>query len=384
MMNSKAGYGGVFGGGLVLLNQGSLAQENVSQNGVHKHVHVVVKNTPFNIHLRMEENGTFNFNNVTVEAQLMYDCEDEKFVDFVRKQPMEYKAQINNDQLVMETRIKVLTSQLEDMLFKMRLRCVDSKTKQPIPGLYCTTEPIKVVSKPEQVERIKQPQISRPKKRSANEVVQDSLSRIEKQQSEQFKLLEKLYTHAVHQLSAPKPFPKKDMSDCFMDEDCDVFETTFMNMLDIYTQTEPSDRPSKLRRIVRKSSGRSTESMLEMVSQLQYELQQETQHNALDQQRLVHNSAANYGQSNLQQVSSDFRSSDMSVPFNFPATRSQPEYGVNSLGSSENSYFNSRRMMLQSPDNLDISTAGSHNSQKIEYDKIDEFYKHFLSLPTAE
>jgi hypothetical protein len=55
-----------------------------------------------------------------LETQLLYDCEDEKEVDFIRELPLEYTSSIDETGFVavVEIKIKVLSSQLEDMSFQ--------------------------------------------------------------------------------------------------------------------------------------------------------------------------------------------------------------------------------------------------------------------------
>jgi hypothetical protein len=142
---------------LVILRQNSLSIEHIYKNGLQKKVHVVVKNHPFMIQVGLSsstwEGQKIDFNRYPVEARLLYDTEALKEVNFVKMKPLEFKAQVNErgDQVAVELRPKVLTSQLEDMLFRVRLTAVDSITKQPIPTWTVLSESIKVVSKPEQV-----------------------------------------------------------------------------------------------------------------------------------------------------------------------------------------------------------------------------------------
>jgi hypothetical protein len=133
------------------VKQSSLATENSFKNGIQKTVHIVVKNQPFVVSLGLAGNATFGESS-KIDCRLVYDSESLKEVDFVKKSPMECKivqtespAQIN-----VELKMKVLTSQLEDMLFRIRFTVLDSETLRPLTVL---TEPIKVVSKPEQAKK---------------------------------------------------------------------------------------------------------------------------------------------------------------------------------------------------------------------------------------
>jgi len=141
---------------LVLLRQTSLAEEKFSKNGIQKNVFVVVKNSSFAVQLGFSHHLTeLDFNRLSIESTLIYDCEEGKQVDFVKLKPMEYKshANENGDQCTVELRIKVLTSQLEDMFFRIKFRAIDAMTKIPFPNLETLSEPIKVISKPDQLKK---------------------------------------------------------------------------------------------------------------------------------------------------------------------------------------------------------------------------------------
>jgi len=94
-----------------------------------------------------------------------------------------------------------LTSQLEDMLFRIRVTALDPVSKKPIDYLTAVSDPIKVVSKPEQIKKKPKP-ICKPKenpaaiaaahKRQADEMVIESLDAVEHRCSEQQELLASL------------------------------------------------------------------------------------------------------------------------------------------------------------------------------------------------
>ena len=289
---------------LVITEQSSLVLEKIGKNGEHKCVHVVVKNTPFQIDLAFGNVGpadanAFNFTRINVEAMLVYDCPEQKQVDFVRHTPIEYKAHIDETgtKLSVEMRIKVLTSQLEDMLFRMRLRGIDAVTKQDIPGLYAVTEPIKVVSKQDQVKRIRRQQeaaksgekavptiskLSAGRKRTANDRLEETLARIEARQEQQEALLRRLARDNgdVHMEDASSTLVAEPSLKCKVTEGDgspgSVLVDSFTQFLEAYTQIEPALRPVKVRKLVRGATARTVETLSKVVDQLQYELRQET------------------------------------------------------------------------------------------------------------
>jgi hypothetical protein len=219
---------------LVIAEQTCLLEEKFSKNGVQKNVHVVVKNTPFTITLVLldkQVNPMINFNNFTADVQLVYDCPTLKEVDFVKLKPMDFKLKPNEDgdQLSVEIRIKVLTSQLEDMFFRVRIALVDPQTMQEVSPLFTVlSHPIRVVSKPDQVKKkIKK------RKRAPTDNLMDTLARIEAQQKEQQRLLKKLCVSPSNAGQTHGDVMQQDIAD--------GFHTAFTEFLAAFTQLSSVD-----------------------------------------------------------------------------------------------------------------------------------------------
>lgn len=157
--------------------------------------------------------GTIDFAATPLEVRLLYDCDKLKEVDFVKLKPLEARCHVNErgDQVTMEIRLKVLSSQLEDMFFRLRLVAVDSVTKQRLDQFSVVSEPIKVVSKPEQAKKRKvtpsvippahphsllqmPPQLTKEKKekKDKQEFLADKLNRVEGTVLQQQQLLAEL------------------------------------------------------------------------------------------------------------------------------------------------------------------------------------------------
>jgi hypothetical protein len=85
-------------------------------------IFVVIKNSPFYFQLGTST-GKVDFNQIAFEATLVYDCDGFKAVDFVKNKPFDFKSNAgeNGQILDVEIRIKVLTSQHEDMLFRVKI-----------------------------------------------------------------------------------------------------------------------------------------------------------------------------------------------------------------------------------------------------------------------
>lgn len=250
---------------------------NHAKNGVQKQVHVVVKNTPFHITLGfLNPSKDTNFIYLTAEALLMYDCEEDRYVDFVRDKPLEYKGTMSpsGDTMKFEIRLKKLSSQLEDMFFKIRFRCVDAN-KQEIPSLEVTSLPIKVVSKPEQAARIigsgcekkgAEKKAPRAKKRSHNDMMYETIQRMEKQQQEQHNMLQALLTQQV-----PGPFSstvcvpasKKD------NDSVVTIEQAICTLVSAFDAVPAAERPLKMRRIAEALPTSTTAALREISGHLQ-------------------------------------------------------------------------------------------------------------------
>jgi len=313
---------------LEIIEQCSLAQERVAKNGEQKYVHVVVKNTPFNISVGFENicDSNFDFNIVTVEALLMYDCEAERFVDFVNNKPLEYKGTIskNGDRMILEIRLKKLSSHLEDMFFKIRIKGVDTKTKQDIPGLYTTSQPIKVVSKPEQVTRILQKQrgekpapkkTKTTRKRSYNDMMYETMQNIEKQQEEQKTLLKQLLEKQGQSSSTTGssigvldilPSSSSSSNSSKKKGAATDLEQAIQNLLEAYDNTDPVERPLKIRRVLGNYSATHISTLLEISGQFQCNVQREFPAQASNFNSSIQSSTSN-AQDDLQLIDDFYR-----------------------------------------------------------------------------
>jgi len=271
----------------IILRQNSLSTEQIYKNGIQKKVHIVVKNHPFIVQVGLAsttwEGQKMDFTRFTMEARLVYDTDTLKEVSFVKMKPLEFKCHVNErgDQVTAEIRPKVLTSQLEDMLFRVKFVAVDS-SRQQIGDLCVYTESIKVVSKPEQVRKRKNPPTetkqkppassSKEEKMKINDQISDQLINIdsvcENNQNLLLLLDQTLQTNLelYSTLSAnlivdkiqEKPKEKRTA-------DLSAFELAFLDFVDAYDQLDPEEKSSKIRRVIKNTSPRSVESVTEML-----------------------------------------------------------------------------------------------------------------------
>ena len=253
---------------LVLLKQTSSSEEKYTKNGIIQTALVVIKNTPFTLQVGLRNNILFNqildFNNLTLDARLVYDTDGtEKEVDFVKVKPLEVKTLISErgETASVESKIKVLTSQHEDMFFRIKLIALDPRTGQQFrPSFHVLSQPIKVISKPEQLKKKAPPA----KKRTLNDVLVETITRLEQQQQEQAKQLGKLLeisrsdqNNISNQASSLFQASKGDKAD--------DFDSIFKRLLLAYTDLPAEDRPVKLRKIARGLSMEDTERLSELV-----------------------------------------------------------------------------------------------------------------------
>lgn len=193
---------------LVIISQGDVSSEHFSKNGVTKQVHVVVKNLVFN----MEVSSSMDLTKCNLEARLLYDFDREEDaknaleVSYVKNEPLEYKVSLTDGgyKAAVELRIKVLTSQHEDMLFRVKLSAVD-----PLSGTTfgVISQPIKVISKLTQLKgkSTNNPKEISPsiKKRTTNDMIASTLTEIHRQLQEQNKyihiIVHKLFSDSMTQ-----------------------------------------------------------------------------------------------------------------------------------------------------------------------------------------
>lgn len=257
---------------LVILKAKTHSDEVLSKNGIQRTVYIVVKNSPFNFQLgATTSSGKVDFHQIAFEVHLLYDCEGDKEVDFIKQKPIEYKCTPNEigDRLDVEMRIKVLTSQHEDMLFKIRVQGYNPLTKEEIPGMHIISAPIKVISKPEQIKK-RQPS----KKRTLTDMLVETVSRIEAKQEEQQKLISKLLQQQNETTTVldkkqkntePIMWEQENISEQEQSSKDVPFEEAFSNLINAYNAMTAEEKPETIRKLIRNSSTRDTERLSELL-----------------------------------------------------------------------------------------------------------------------
>jgi len=267
-----------------VLRQKTHCEEQICKNGILETVQVVVKNSPFHLIIGATNAATFklDFNRVGFEAFLVYDCDGAKDVDFVKAKPLDFKPCPSEDgkELDAELRIKVLSSQHEDMLFKIKIQGFNPITKEELPGLVVITQAIKVISKPEQLKK-------RPpsKKRTLTDMLVETVSRIEKKQDEQQRLIERMFgqqqqqqqqavvLHQLHQQVEQRVLSEDDPD--FLHEGAiqksgvksptNPFEQAFTALIKTYSGMKTEEKLEIVRRLVRSSGTHEIERLSELL-----------------------------------------------------------------------------------------------------------------------
>ena len=166
---------------LKFLKQTSLSVDRFSDNGVEKRLHYVIKNNEFIICVSLPEGTQGSFNDLLLEAQLLYDCSPvPKDVLQVRQKPFKYKGTVERGDIrkcTLNVSISILSSQHEDMNFVIFVTAKDSKTGKVVANGY--SDPIQVVSKPDVFRKKQEP---KSKKRTWNDRITEMLERIEANQ----------------------------------------------------------------------------------------------------------------------------------------------------------------------------------------------------------
>lgn len=138
---------------LYLLSQSGKEEKLFCEDGSQRSYHVVVKNGVFSLVIGQTAKNTsgsslIDFSNLGVICTLVYDQNRQKPVEVLSQKPMEYRLSSlqNGNELRVDARIKVLSSQFQGSLFCIFVQLVDAD-KKIIPDLCVFSHPIRVRSK---------------------------------------------------------------------------------------------------------------------------------------------------------------------------------------------------------------------------------------------
>ena len=243
-------------------------------------VHTVVKNAPFVLQLALNHNSpkpdSVNLSRLQFHTALVYDADEppyNKEVDFVKVKPVEHKAKVSGQgtQILLEVRLKVLTSQHENSFFRVKITAVlaQNNSEQYSPELVVYSDAIKVMSKPEQIMK----KAHQKKKRTVEESLSETVARILDQQKQQERLIQQLIGSVAaddakrKQLQVQEP-PQQVSSPKVKETN---FEHCFDRFISAYEVLPQEERPRKIRRVMRNASSTETEQVSSFLDQLSNE-----------------------------------------------------------------------------------------------------------------
>jgi hypothetical protein len=265
------------------LEQCAPAQESFTKDGgLEKKLFLVVKNTSFKVRLGFRPcEQKLDFHKMSVEALLLFD-ELGTQVPFVKKQPVTTKGRISpaGDELSFDVKITVLSSHCEGLHFRVQFRALEPHTRTSLGLATACTQPIKVLSKPDQLRpKPKAPALGSRKsrtpparKRTQNAVVLEALARIEAQQ---LQILRQVAESSNRALSNPPADAMSmevagklpDGQDTAGEPMCDI-QLALLQLIDAWERTQASQRPQKIRRIANSCTGRQTQTFSELLEML--------------------------------------------------------------------------------------------------------------------
>lgn len=225
----------------------------------------MIKNNQFLVEVELPESvdDTISFNNLIIEANLLYDCTpNPKEVLQVKQKPYKYKGIVERGEprkCTLQVSISILSSQHEDMNFLLDIKAKDNSNKVIAAGI---SEPVQVISKPDVLRKKREP---RKKKRTWNDRITETLERIEAKQNEALKLISQGNNNTntsifenedpfVGLLNTPK-------------HPSEVFENAFFSLIRAYNEMTEDERPTKIRKLVHGSQ--FDPSVNEMVNEFQ-------------------------------------------------------------------------------------------------------------------
>lgn len=182
---------------IVILEQITPGHERYANDKVQKDVGVCVKKKGFPIKVSTE-NQDFDFSKVNLNVSLLYDNNSQAPVDFIEQVPLTIKTKISKDKMsaTIDVTILVLSSQLENSLFLIKIRAENKKDKKDFSE--CISMPIKVVSKVTQL-NTKAKKRTRNRSTPTKEMFINAMEKLDKGQEKHSELLATLLEQSRQQ-----------------------------------------------------------------------------------------------------------------------------------------------------------------------------------------
>ena len=261
---------------LKFLKQTSLSVDRFSDNGVEKRLHYVIKNNEFIICVSLPEGTQGSFNDLLLEAQLLYDCSPvPKDVLQVRQKPFKYKGTVERGDIrkcTLNVSISILSSQHEDMNFVIFVTAKDSKTGKVVANGY--SDPIQVVSKPDVFRKKQEP---KSKKRTWNDRITEMLERIEANQQKHQDAIKLVYDQqkeivvpkSSQSVFATAPVTTTNTPAPVMKNPENRLELAFQELISAYKEIASEERPTKIKKLVANTSISDESCLQDLVSTVQ-------------------------------------------------------------------------------------------------------------------
>jgi len=269
---------------LSITNYTTPFSETQSKNGLKKTVHYIVKNTPFELKIRIPQEliNSHSFKTGVIECKLLLDQSGFKEVDYsVKSKPLEYEILMNDGrECVIRFKVKVLSTYFEKSLFVISI-----KLNNGDKTIECSTDSFKSVSKQTQIQKkiteVKgfsqklennpvgvKPKGNKKKRTKTDELLEmlETIKGEQQQQSEILKTIMKgdggLKDNVNNQVDTKEP--------AMSDEE--YFQHCLLKLMDSY-QKLGNDRPLKMKRVLESNPVLSNDSV-----QMLYEIQKEVTH----------------------------------------------------------------------------------------------------------
>jgi hypothetical protein len=163
----------------------------------------LVKNTQFSATVTSDD--LEQLQKLRMNINLVY-APDRSKVEFeaLKKEPVEWLSEVGDDCLLLQIRVKILSSQVQNTLFRLHIEALDAAGEAIYSGY---TEPIKVVSKPDQIRKkraaVGEPEADVPtaKRRARGEEILEHILQARDTQEKNLQLIEAL----VHTSDAHAP-----------------------------------------------------------------------------------------------------------------------------------------------------------------------------------
>mmetsp|Transcript_50151 Transcript_50151/g.125901 ORF Transcript_50151/g.125901 Transcript_50151/m.125901 type:complete len:352 (-) Transcript_50151:273-1328(-) len=267
---------------LVLTKQDSQAQED-HEDDDGPTVHVVCRMLPFTLQFSLETTNVaapLDLNRFVFDARPEFDSAPERDGELAKLKPLEFKATVvdGGHGLSVDCKIKLTTPVMESTLMRVRVLALDPVSQQPVsPLLSALSGPIRVVSKPDQLKNLKK---KNGKKRTAAEMLTESVASVEEQQNRHQTLLTKIAQHVETKttdsltyeelaaiiypdgapprlLRAHSPENGEDGDGALGDGESAIqdFETNFRTVMEAYFKLPPEERAERIKSVVTSFSG---------------------------------------------------------------------------------------------------------------------------------